>query len=168
MKSQVCPAGKEKTRQSSDRWLQSAVRYLARFDRTAAQVERFLKSKGASLAQARQTVGRLLELRYLDECAYADRWIDTQLARKPMGRERLKTELLGKGISASIADAAIRRALNDTDEDSLARRALGLRRQRGGRLSPLQASSLLRQRGFDEDTVARMIGEQWEGEGPDS
>ena len=132
------------------------------------QVEQFLKSKGASLAQARQTVGRLLELRYLDERAYADRWIETRLARKPMGRERLKAELLDKGISESLADATISRALNDADEDTLARRVLRIRQQRGRRLSPLQASRLLRQRGFEEDTVARIIGERWEAKGLDS
>ena len=39
---------KRRIPQSGDEWFHRAVRYLARFDRTAAQVERFLTSKGAS------------------------------------------------------------------------------------------------------------------------
>jgi regulatory protein len=58
------------------------VRYLAQFDRTAAQVERFLTRKGASSAQAKQILSRLSTLRYLDDRAYAARWIETTLARR--------------------------------------------------------------------------------------
>lgn len=149
---------------SSNRWFLVGVRYVARFDRTAAQVEQFLRGKGASLTQARHAVGRLVQLRYLNDRAYAERWVEARLARGPMGPARLKAELLGKGIAESLADGAIRKALGDVDEDTLARRALGIRQRRGRQLSPLQASRLLRQWGFEEDTIERMIGDRQETE----
>ena len=149
---------KRRVPQSPDEWVQRAVRYLARFDRTAAQVERFLRGKGASPAQAKQTIRRLSALRYLDDRAYAERWIQGSLARAPMGRERLRAELLARGLSDGLADAAIREALQDVDEATLARLALRLNQRKGGRLLARQAVGLLRRRGFEEDTIESIMG----------
>lgn len=134
-----------------------AVRYLARWDRTTAQVEQFLRDKGASPAQAKQAIGRLSDLRYLNDRAYAERWVDSRLARQPMGRARLKEELHTRGIAESVADRAIREVLRDVDEETLARRALKARRRRGRRITPVQAVRLLRQWGFEEETIARIM-----------
>jgi len=141
-----------------EQWMHLAVRYLARWDRTVAQVEQFLRGKGASPAQARQTIGRLSDLRYLNDRAYAERWIESRLARQPMGRERLKAELQAKGIAETVADGAIRSSLRGVDEEVLARRALKARQRRGQRLTPIQALRLLRQWGFEEETIDRMMG----------
>lgn len=141
-----------------DHWLYLAVRYLARWDRTAAQVELFLKDKGASAAQAKQTIGRLSELRYLNDRAYVQRWLESRLARKPMGRERLKAELVAKGVAESLAERGIREVLRGIDEEALARRALRVKQGRGGRLASARAARLLRQWGFEEETIDRIIG----------
>lgn len=153
---------KRRAPQFPDEWVQCAVRYLARFDRTAAQVERFLRGKGASPAQAKQAIRRLSDLRYLDDRAYAARWIQGLLARAPMGRERLKAELLARGLSEGLVDAAIREALQDVDEATLARLALRLKRRKGGRLLARQAVGLLRRRGFEEDTIESIMGDRSE------
>lgn len=153
---------KRRVPQSPDEWVQRAVRYLARFDRTAAQVERFLRGKGASPAQARQTIRRLSDLRYLDDRAYAARWIQALLARSPMGRERLKAELLARGLSEDLVDGAISEALQEVDEETLGRQALRLKRRKSGRLLPRQAVTLLRQRGFEEETIERIMGDRTE------
>jgi regulatory protein len=141
------------------------VRYLARCDRTAAQVERFLRQKGASPASARRTVARLSALRYLDDCGYARRWIEGCLARRPMGRERLKAELLRRGVAEPLADRTVREVLHEIDEETLARQALRLRQRGGRRLTPVQAARLLRQRGFEEDMVEQIIEERRGTEG---
>lgn len=136
-----------------------AIRYLARWDRTSAQVEQFLLRKGAAPAQIQQTISRLSDLRYLNDGAYAERWIEICLARRPMGRERLEAALLLKGVPEAVAGLAIREALRDLDEDTLARRALVVIRRRGRQLTPAQSVRLLRQRGFEEETIDRMIGD---------
>jgi regulatory protein len=135
------------------------VRYLARFDRTTAQVEQFLRNKGARPSETRSAVVRLLDLGYLDDRAFAKRWIESRLARKPMGIERLRYELLGKGLPEDLTDDAIRAQLSDLDEDTLARRALAMKQRRGRRLCPLHVSDLLHRWGFAEETVARIIRE---------
>jgi regulatory protein len=149
---------KRRIAQSGEEWLHRAVRYLARFDRTAAQVRRFLTNKGASRTQVLQVIARLSALRYLDDRAYAARWIQATLARRPMGLDRLKGELIAKGLGETLADDAIVEGLGGLDEEMLARRALDLKR--GGRKSPRQRTvSLLRQRGFAEEIIERIIGD---------
>lgn len=148
---------KRRIPQSGDHWFQCAVRYLARFDRTAAQVERFLTRKGASSAQAKQILGRLSTLRYLDDRAYAARWIEATLARRPMAVERLKSELLARGLSESVAGEMIRKSMEEVDEEALARRAVFLQSRQGSRLLPQRVAGLLRRRGFAEDMIERII-----------
>ncbi len=142
-----------------------AVRYLARWDRTVAQMEQFLRDKGASPTQVTHTIGRLSDLRYLNDCAYAERWVDSRLARQPMGRERLKVELQAKGVPDPVIDKALSDALKHVDEDELARRALTVRLRAGRRrMTSLQAARLLRQWGFDEDVVARIMEARYKSE----
>jgi regulatory protein len=74
-----------------------------------------------------------------------------------MGRERLEAELLFKGVPEAVAGLAIRAALRDLDEDTLARRALAVQGRTGKQLTPAQSVRLLRQRGFEEETIDRMI-----------
>jgi len=145
-----------------------AVRYLARWDRTVAQVEQFLLSKGASTAQAKQTIGRLSDLRYLDDRAYAGRWVESRMARQPMGRERLSAELQAKGIGEAVAEGAVREALREIDEETLARRALKSWQRKGRRVTALQAVRLLRQWGFEEETIERTIRARFGHEGLES
>jgi regulatory protein len=142
-----------------------AVRYLARWDRTVAQVEQFLRDKGASPVLAKQTIGQLSDLLYLNDHAYAERWVENRLARRPMGRERLKAELQAKGIADSVADGALREALRGVDGEALARRALETRQRRGQQLTPIQALRLLRQWGFEEETIDHMMRDRIEREG---
>ena len=153
---------------SSEGWMHLAVRYLARWDRTVAQVEQFLLSKGASASQAKQTISRLSDLRYLDDRAYAGRWIESRLARQPMGRERLLAELQAKGIQETVAERAVREALREVDDDTLAKRALKSWQRKGRRVAMLQAVRLLRQWGFEEETIERTIRARFGHEGLDS
>lgn len=153
---------------SPEEWMHLAVRYLARWDRTVAQVEQFLLSKGASASQAKQTISRLSDLRYLDDRAYAGRWIESRLVRQPMGRERLLAELQAKGIQETVAERAVREALREVDDDTLAKRALKSWQRKGRRVTVLQAVRLLRQWGFEEETIERTIRARFGHEGLDS
>jgi regulatory protein len=134
-----------------------AVRYLARWDRTVAQVEQFLLHRGASPTQAQHVIRRLSDLRYLDDHAYAERWIERRLARHPMGRARLKAELRARGVEESLADEVTDRVVQAADEEDLARRALKTKQRKGRRYKPAQALRLLRLWGFEEETIARII-----------
>ncbi|MEP7153518.1 MAG: regulatory protein RecX [Nitrospira sp.] len=134
-------------------YLDLAIRYLARTDRTAAQVERYVRDKGASRTQGRVVVGELERRGYLNDQAYATRWAETRLSRRPMGRERLKAELLLRGFEESVTERALRKAYQSVSEQELACQAL---EGRVRRTRPLQWVRFLRQRGFDDDTIQQV------------
>ena len=147
-----------KAASSPDRWLQLAVRALARSDRTTAQIERSLTAKGASPSQVRSVVRRLTALKYLDDVAFAARWADRRLERMPMGRARMQEELLATGCPEPIVHATLRAAYRKVSERDLAMQVVTM----AGRISSPQARNrvarLLSQRGFDEDTIETVMG----------
>jgi len=141
------------------------VRYLARTDRTVAQTARFLESKGATAAQVTVTIDRLSALRYLDDAAYAERWIDRRLARLPMGRARLQEELLATGCPDSLVADAVDVAYRHISELALARRALRAAVKRNARQRQGRLFRFLGQRGFDEETIETVLGPAFREEG---
>ena len=142
----------------SDRWLQLAVRALARSDRTTSQVERLLAAKGASPAQIRATVRRLMSLRYLDDVAFAARWADRRLARMPMGRARLQEELLATGCPEHIVHATLRATYRKVSERDLAMQVVAMSSRATSVQTLGRVARLLNQRGFDEDTIETAMG----------
>lgn len=74
-----------------------------------------------------------------------------------MGRARLEAELLARGITKSLASQAIREALRGLNEEILARRALSMMKRVGRCVTSAQAMRLLRQRGFEDETVERIM-----------
>ncbi|HEU5407105.1 MAG TPA: regulatory protein RecX [Nitrospira sp.] len=139
---------------------------MSKRDRTITQVEQFLRSKGASSLQVTQAIHRLSDLRYLNDHAYAQRWVNRRLAVRPMGEERLKAELQAKGISEALAARVTAEALREIDERVLAQRALQSAQRHDRRLTSSQMMRLLRQRGFSEETIDRMIEESRMNEEP--
>lgn len=143
---------------SPDQWLQIAVRALARSDRTTAQIERLLAAKGASPSEIRAAIKRLTSLKYLDDAAFAVRWVERRLARMPMGRARLQEELLATGCLEQIVQTTVRAAYRKVSEQNLAQQVVTM----AGLVSSAQTlgrlARLLNQRGFDEDTIETVMG----------
>lgn len=149
------PTGRRPRRrtESTPDYLPLAIRYLARTDRTAAQVERYVQEKGASRTQGRVIVRELQQRGYLNDQAYATRWAELRLSRHPMGRERLKAELLMRGFEESVTERALRQAYRSISAQELACQAL---EGRTTRTRPMQWVRFLRQRGFDDETIQQV------------
>jgi len=134
------------------------VRALARSDRTTAQIERLLAAKGASPSEIRAAIKRLTSLKYLDDAAFAVRWVERRLARMPMGRARLQEELLATGCPEQIVQTTVRAAYRKVSEQNLAQQVVTM----AGLVSSAQTlgrlARLLNQRGFDEDTIETVMG----------
>jgi len=143
---------------SPDRWLQLAVRTLARSDRTSAQIERLLAAKGAPSSQIRAAIRRLTLLGYLDDVAFAARWADRRLARMPMGRARLQEELLATGCPEQIVQATLRATYRRVSERDLALQVITMTGLTASAQRPDRVARLLNQRGFDEDTIETVMG----------
>ncbi len=135
-----------------------AVRALARSDRTTVQIERLLGEKGASPAQIRAVVRRLTSLKYLNDEAFATRWVERRLSCMPMGRARLHEELLATGCSERIVYATVLAAYRKLSEQDLAVQVLARASRTVSAKGPSRIARLLSQRGFDEDTIETVMG----------
>lgn len=144
---------------SLDEVIRLAVRFLSQRDRTVAQVERFLQSRGVTSSHIEPAICRLTDLRYLDDLAYAQRWVERRLVTKPMGQERLKAELLAKGISDDLVDRVLTEVFLRNGEEVVARRALQAMSHKGKRLAPVRVARFLYQRGFSDEVIDRMMTE---------
>lgn len=76
----------------------------------------------------------------------------------PMGRARLQEELLATGCPEQIVQTTVRAAYRKVSEQDLAQQVVTM----AGRSSSVQTlgrlARLLSQRGFEEDTIATVMG----------
>jgi regulatory protein len=141
-----------------NQWMHIAIGALARSDRTTAQIERLLAAKGASPAQIRVAVRQLTSLKYLDDEAFASRWVERRLSRMPMGRARLQDELLATGCAEHIVHTTLRAAYRKVSEQELAMQVLTKVSRTASEKKPRRVARLLSQRGFDEETIETVMG----------
>lgn len=79
---------------------------IAQYSKSKKNYLKKLREKGFSREAALKATDHAEQLGYIDDRAYAARYVAVNSAKK--GRYRLKNELLSKGISADIADEALR------------------------------------------------------------
>lgn len=146
-----------------------ALRQLASRMRTEAQIRARLARDGLE-AEADETVAWLRRLGYLDDAAYARARARSLVGGGRLGPRMAERRLVGEGIGAGEARAAVAAALaGEAGEDPRAAelalcRALAERRARGRALADLDAadrrrlSRFLLGRGFSGPVVARALG----------
>jgi regulatory protein len=134
------------------------VRYLARRERTEAQVKTFLSRAGASEVRIRSLLSRFREQGYINDNAYAARWARARLARCPMGHAKLEAELLAKGFERATVVKAVRQAYDGTNQRSLARTLLVQRLGQAAAGDHRRGANLLRRYGFSEDVIEELFG----------
>ena len=137
---------------------QAVLQYLARRDRTEAQMRAYLTRLGVSSARVGSTIKRLVEQGYLNDERYGLRWASARLARRPMGRERLETEMLAQGLERDTVERTLKLVYGERSEREL---ALALLRQRRGARNPanrLREATLLRRYGFAEESIEAVLG----------
>jgi regulatory protein len=98
--------------------MERAGRLLAIRPRSEREVRDRLAAAGCDPGVAERVVGRLRELRLLDDLAFARQWIDERSRRKGVGPAVLTAELRRKGVDPELAGAALAEA--GLDETALA------------------------------------------------
>jgi len=97
---------------------------------------------------------------YVNDGAFAAAWAESRARGRGLGRERLRQELLARGIARPLAEAAIGRAFEETDELSRAKLA-ATRRLTTLRGTPVQTvrrlHDYLRRRGYPGEVVRRVL-----------
>ena len=98
----------EELRQLQERYQKGAylqaVRFLARRDRSVREVQRHLQAKGWDEAACEQAVNRLRQERFLDDKAFARKWVDYRARTAPRSCRVMVRELEQKGLDRQTID----------------------------------------------------------------
>ncbi len=143
---------------TADPFEAAAVRYLARRERSEAQVKAYLSRAGAPAARIRALLSRFREQGYINDDAYAARWARARLAKRPMGQARLEAELLAKGFERATVARALRQVEGEMSQLELARALLVRRLGRRQSSDRRRGASLLQRHGFDEEIIEELFG----------
>jgi regulatory protein len=148
--------------------MEAAAAFLAVRPRSIEETRRRLRHLGYPSVLADEVVGRLVEMRYLDDADFARAWVESRDRVKPRGESALRRELRLKGVpDAIVADVLLARSdpsapatgddghRGDADHDAaqrlLDRRATSLRRESDPRRRRQRAYALLARNGFAPD-----------------
>ena len=152
----------------------SAIRHLARRPRTEVEVLTHLRRKFPHDI-AEQVVADLRERSLIDDAEFARLWTESRLRAKPRSAWLVKRELMSKGVSGDIADAAVEdcddsenayraastysRRLDGADYETFHRRLYGYMGRRGFSASVSRSviSNLWRER----DQALREAQDEW-------
>jgi regulatory protein len=97
--------------------LDLSYRYLGFRDRTVLEVRRHLEAKRVEPDTIELAVAELVELGYLDDARFAQRFIEDRRTLDHWGNERIERKLVASGIDADLITTAL--ATGDAAETQL-------------------------------------------------
>ncbi|MFM8771847.1 MAG: regulatory protein RecX, partial [Candidatus Kapaibacterium sp.] len=100
---------------------QKAYRFATYKPRTERDISRFLTKAEATDEESADVVQWLREFRLIDDVSYAERFIEASKQRKPLSPSMMRRTLLGKGLSESIVESVMSRAVDTSDAGTAAR-----------------------------------------------
>lgn len=139
----------------------AAFDLLARKAWSARELTHRLTRRGAPAALAHSVVGDLEARGYVNDTAFAEWWASTRARARKIGSLRLRHELLGRGIPAALAAAAVEAAFEDGGElehalEAARRRLPALLRSAPER-APARLRDFLLRRGYPRDVAADVV-----------
>ena len=146
-----------------ERTRELALAYLSRADRTVSQVRDRLARKGCRVEAVDQVIDALKQERLLDDMAFAHRWIEYGLERRPAGAPKFRQDLHRKGVDREIVETALAGFADQVGSKEVALRLLrGLAGRYTGleqRVAKRRMFELLARRGFEESTTMEAVDE---------
>lgn len=137
----------------------AALNLISFRPRASGELQRKLREKGYPPEAAEAAVQRMLELGYLNDVDFADRWIENRQEHKPRSRMMLQQELMQKGVDRDL----IRDALDDVEIDEVSD-ALQLAQKKAASMSGLdqatrhrRLSGFLGRRGYGFDVIRKVL-----------
>lgn len=165
----IDPETEARARSSADlnRAKERALRLLEVRGRSKRELVLRLERAGFSGPTIEAVVAWLVSLGYLDDRRFADEWVRSRTARKPLGPRRLRYELQRLGVDRSVVDGAVG-AIEDEHAVELALRAAAPRVRRRRDLPPEEwrrkTYAFLLRRGFDGETIEKALARLEESE----
>lgn len=151
-----------------ERGLKKAFRMLAVKARSEKEIRAGLHEKKIDRQVADRIVGRLGELKYLDDADFARQWVRRLAIEKLYGDRRIEAGLREKGIDETIGKQALAEIRREFPERDAVRRAIKKKlKDRTLRRADLREVRSVTQhllgRGFAPGLVFEMIKETQEG-----
>ncbi len=135
-----------------------AFRLLAFCPRTRKEIKDKLSQRSYSPDTIAQVLEMMATYNYVNDREYASLWIQNCIKIKPLGRWRIKQELLAKGIHSDFIDEAIVTLLDEETEYSMARSLIDRKAKfRGDNIRKI--FDYLRRRGFSKEIINRIVRE---------
>lgn len=140
-------------------WYDKAINFLAYRPRSAAEVERFLREKGADAAAGATIMERLRQAGYVDDRAFTRWWVENRQTFNPRGAYALRRELRLKGIPLALIEEILAEGQTDAAESIMALAATRARRLvNADALSfKRKLSAFLLRRGFAYADIAPVV-----------
>ena len=139
----------------------AALNLISFRPRASGELQRKLREKGYAAEAAEAAIQRMLDLGYLNDADFADRWIENRQEHKPRSRRMLQQELMQKGIDRDL----IQEALEETAIDEFGD-ALELAHKKAGSMSGVdqatrhrRLSGFLGRRGYGYDVIRKVLEE---------
>lgn len=101
--------------------LDYALSLLVYRARTELELRQRMTRRGFSATEIENAITRLKEYKYIDDRRFTREWIEKRLRTKPMGKHRLKSELIRKGIAEEVASEEVNIMLDPESEIAIAR-----------------------------------------------
>lgn len=140
--------------------MEYAMKYLTVKDRTVSEMQKYLDGKDFGEADIDAAIARLIELGLLNDARYAQRFVETRLAAKPVSKRHLYEQLRGHGVGTAEIEAAL--ASVDTDDElsnacAVAEKFVRQFRELEPEKRRERVLSRLISRGYSYDTAAKAL-----------
>lgn len=150
---------KEETKKAKD----YAFKLLSYRPRSIKEIEDRLKRKDYSSKVILEVIKSLKRLKFLDNKEFAKMWMENRIRTRPLGRYRLKQELIQKGIDKDLVEKTLSN-YREEKEIELAKELTQRKLRKSYRsLDRLTAQrrlyGFLQRRGFSYDTIQEVMKE---------
>ena len=145
----------------------AALRLLGQRARSVAELRTLLLRRDYPPAIIERVITRLNELGYLNDTAFAQRWVETRQRTSPRGAALLRRELRQHGVAGHVAEQAVASAAGDAYTQ--ARRAAAPRLARLAHAEfetfARRLGGFLTRRGFPASVVYAVVRDLWQERG---
>jgi regulatory protein len=145
------------------RFYDDALRYISYRPRSAAEVERYLRGRGADDYTLAATLGRLQRAGLVDDDAFARYWVENRDAFNPRGARAIRAELRAKGVDQARIDEALNESGGEDDDRAYQAglKRLGLLKRLDEETFRRRMYAYLQRRGFDYESARSATERLW-------
>ncbi len=137
----------------------AALNLISYRPRAAGELRTKLREKGYAPEAVDAAIARMQDLRYLDDEAFAERWVESRQSSRPRSERMLKRELAHKGVDKETIERAVGEAGVDEYGDALelARKKYESLRGQDRDVRYRRLSGFLGRRGYGYDIIRRVM-----------